>query len=125
VDIEGAQLVGGAVVPDDPHPFADVGDPEAARGVVAPELGAAAGRVRAAALAHADVADRLAGAQRDLPVAAAERPAERVGDLLVDDEAAVLRDLHRDRRLRQRERLGRCGSGERQCGENRRGECAR
>ena len=93
---EGAELVGGAVVPDDAEGVAHPGRSVRAGGVDAAELGAASRAVGAAVLGDADAVDRLAGAKRDVAIAAAERPAERVGDVLVDEQAAVLRDLHRD-----------------------------
>jgi hypothetical protein len=125
VDVKGAELVGGLVVPDDPERLPEVRGAEGAGGVGAAEVGAASGPVRAASLAHLHVADRLAAPERDLAVAATERAAERVGDLLVDAEAAGPCDLYRDVRLRKREGLRRGGAGEREGGEDRREDDAR
>ena len=116
---ERAELVGGPVVPDDAERVAHLGRSVRVGGVDAAELGAPSRPVRPAALGHADAIDRLAVAERDVAKTAAERPAERVGDVLVDEQAAVLRDLHRDRRLREAERLRAGRPRDRKCGERR------
>ena len=73
-DRERALLVLGPVVPDDPHALRAGLHAERARRAEAAELGARARDVVVRALAHADVVDRLALAERDVPVRAAESP---------------------------------------------------
>ena len=102
---ECAELVARLVVPDDSRLAGCDCRAERARGVGAAKHGAPAWPVAPAVLADAHLVDRLARPKRNVPVAAGERSAERVRDGLFDDEAAVLRDLHRYLRLRQRERL--------------------
>ena len=113
--LEGSKLVGRLVVPDDPRARTDQRCPEGSRRVGAAEIGAATGAIRAPTLADADVVDPLAASERDLAVAAAERPTECVRDLLGDEQAAVGANLNVDVRLRERERLriGETGGNER------------
>jgi hypothetical protein len=108
-DREGPALVDGRVVPDDPEPVINSGDPEAAGQAETSELGVAAGPVSVRSFADGDVVDRLAAAQRNVPIGAAERTGEVEGELLADEERPVRLDLNRDVGRRQRIRLGRRG----------------
>ena len=91
---EGAHLVGGGVVPDDPHPPAQVGHAEGPGVAAGAEFRRGAGGVFRAPFRHGDLVDRLARPQRDLPVAAREAPVEVVGDLLGHPERPVPLDDH-------------------------------
>jgi hypothetical protein len=108
-DREGPPLVGGRVVPDDPEPIIDSCDAEAAREAEAAEPGIGAGPVAVRSLADRDVVDRLAAAERDVPIGAAERAGEVEGELLANEERPVRLNLNGNVGGRQRIRLGRRG----------------
>ena len=79
----------------------DALDAERARpAIVQPSSAQPPGSVAAPVLEHLHVAHRLALAQRDVAVAAAELARERVLDPLVDEQRPVLRHLHVDVGLR-------------------------
>jgi hypothetical protein len=122
MDAEPARLVRGSVVPDDPDPVLGLRRPVGARRARALQLRAAAGGVLLVALGDEDLVERLAVAEGDLAEGAAEVADEREHDHLVDDQAAVLLDLHGDVRRRQGERLRPSASGERERCCRRRGE---
>jgi hypothetical protein len=99
-------LVTRLVVPDDPQAVLDPRDPERARRAVAPELGVATGAVARRALRDRDVVDRLALAERNVPVSAGERAGEVKGDLLADEQRRIRLDPNVDSRSGERVRLG-------------------
>jgi hypothetical protein len=109
-------------VPDDPEDVADVRDAERAGRVVAAELRLPAGPVAAAVLGDRDPVDRLAGAQRDVPIRAAERAGEVERDPLADEERAVALDPDADVGRGKRVRLRRRGRGEDERGRREREE---
>src|SRR5207248_6525525 len=112
-DVEGPRLVGGGVVPDDAERVVDLRDAERAGGVVAAELRVPARPVRLPALRDRDVVDRLARAERDVAVGAAEEAGEVERDPLADEERAVRLDADADVGGRERVRLrGRRGRPE-------------
>ena len=123
-DREGALLVERRVVPDDAHLVRVVLDAVPAGSVAAAELRVPARLVRPAVLGHEHVVDRLALAERDVAVRAAERAGEGEADVLADEQRAVLRDPHVDVRLRERVRLRRRdgSENERRDGRDGRGE---
>jgi hypothetical protein len=88
----------------------------------ASDLDAAARRKRTAVLQHAHLIDRLAGAEGDVAVRAAERAAERVGQLLRHEQAAVRLHDDLDVRLREVEGLRVDAPGEGERGDRRREE---
>ena len=113
-DAEDALLGRRAVVPDDPHAVVPALDSVGAGRARTPELGAGARAVADVALRHRDLVDRLAVAERDVAVGAAEVAREGEGDALRDDETAVTTDLDDDVRPRQDERLRGGVAGERE-----------
>jgi hypothetical protein len=104
-DVEGSGLVGRGVVPDDANRVVDLRDAERAGGVVAPELRVSARLVAPAFLADRDVVDRLARAERDVAVRAAEGAGEVERDPLADEERPVRLDADADVGGRERVRL--------------------
>ena len=105
------------VVPDDPVPSVDRDVAERARLAARAELGRSARPVALLALGDVDVRDRLALAERNVPVPAGEDAVERERDPLLDRERPVRLDRDVDVRVRERERpllrRGRAGEDER------------
>jgi hypothetical protein len=106
-------------VPDDPYGVVEPLDPVRARLVAAAELGAAARPVAEVPLGDRDLVERLAGAQRNVAVGAAEVADVREDDVLGDDEAAVARDLDDDVAAGEREGLRGRVPGERESAQER------
>ena len=83
-------------MPDDPDAVPGARGPEVPWSVGALELGAPPGGVMDVALRDGDLVERLALAEGDLAKGAAEVAVEGEDDELVDDQAAVGRDLDGD-----------------------------
>jgi len=88
------------------------------RTVGAAELRVATGAVRPAVLADEDVVDRLALAERDVAVGAAERAEEFERDVLADELGAVRGDRDVDVGGGERVVLRLSRAGERECRDN-------
>jgi hypothetical protein len=121
VDLEGAFLGEGLVVPDDPETTVGLGRAVAVGVAARAELRRGARRVDPTVLRDDDVLDLLAVAERDLPEGAREGAVVAEGDPLVDDERAVRCDLDDDVGDRERERLRLRTPGRREGGEKREG----
>ena len=103
-DVEGPPLGVRGVVPDDPDALVDSSHAVGVRQVEATELRVGAGPVERVSLADGHVVDRLALAERDVPIGPAEGPVEVESDLLPHEQRAVRLDLHGD--VGERKRIG-------------------
>jgi hypothetical protein len=102
-----ARLRVGAVVPDDAKPPVGARRAERSGRARGAELGRRARRVVHVPLGDADLVDRLLVAERQLAEAAGEGAVEEEGDVLVDDQRAVIGRLDDDVAERKRETLRR------------------
>jgi hypothetical protein len=110
VDPEAPLLRVGGVVPDDPEAALGSSRPEGAGRARRAELRRGSRPIDDVALRDRDLVDLLAVAERDLAEGAAERAVVDEGDVLVDDQRPVLRDLNDDIGRLKREGLGLCAS---------------
>ncbi len=105
-DGEGAHLVDRPIVPHHPHQPTPPLGAEGARFAARTQLGWSPGTVERPGLRDLDIADLLAGAQRDVPIGAGEGPVELEGDVLTHQHRSVVPDHHLDVGAGQVERFG-------------------